>query len=523
MTDLIERVRDDGRQMIDDKGLIQGARAAKLLSERLASDPLLKFELLPKQALFAACLALEAWFAAANRAGKSDGLAAIVASYLRFGHLDPADLYRDARFTDIGKPVAVLLASPTFDLLNSVLIPKLFDNGRVPPQQAHSPFIPAHEIEEFSERKRFMRLKNGSMARFGAYEQGRELFQGWAGQLVGFDEVPPKDIYQECGIRIEAGTRLLIRGAMTLLPEKRQFETQGHWFYGDKVIPWTKRTVPRTSLDIITSSLYENIHLGKAEIEQLEAMYPAGSIERRIRLGGELLPGMLGAVAYPSFDRQIHVNPRLIGAALTPDFRRPLILCFDSNIEPATCTVHQDHNGFLRQLDEIVLESGTTRELAEAFMLRYPVHGAHLHIHGDATSQRRSAQTGKSDYDLMMEVFKQLPYPVRLFIPPSNPPVRDRVNAMNSKLIGPGGVVGLEVPPHCIETIADYETVQRSPEGGIKKSKDKRDPYYRRTHISDGIGYYVAGRYPVGMTFHKASTAGPPIPGMSHMKGPVRR
>lgn len=509
--------------MIDDLRILEGARAAKLLSERLAEDPLLKFVLLPKQATFAECQALEAWFAAANRAGKSDGLAAIVAAYLRFGVFDPKAIYRNERLQLGGAPAAVLLASPTFDLLNSVLLPKLFDNGRVPPNQAHAPFIPQREIAEFSERKRFIRLKNGSMAHLGAYEQGRELFQGKAVQLVGFDEVPPKDIYQECSLRIEAGTRLLIRGAMTLLPEKRQFETQGHWFYGDKVIPWQKRTVPRTNLDIITSSLYENTHLGQAEIDQLEAMYPVGSIERRIRLGGELLPGMLGAVAYPSFDRQIHVNPRLVGTALTPDFRRPLILCFDSNIEPATCTVHQDHNGFLRQLDEIFLETGTTRELAEAFMLRYPVHGAALHIHGDATSQRRSAQTGKSDYDQMLEVFKQLPYPVRLFVPPANPPVRDRINAVNHKLIGPGGVVGLEVPPHCLETIADYETVQRSADGGLKKAKDKRDPYYRRTHLTDGIGYFIVFRYPVGMVHVQRATAGPPIPGHGHMKGPATR
>ena len=209
---------------------------------------------------------------------------------------------------------------------------------------------------------------------------------------------------------------------------------------------------------------------------------------------------MLGATAYAAFDRQIHVNPRLVGPACVPDFRRPLIFCFDSNIEPATASVWQDVNGFLRCLDEIMLEVGTTRDIADAFQLRFPAHGAALHIYGDATSQRRSAQTGRSDYDLLLEVFKTLPYPVRLFIPTQNPPVRDRINAVNSKLVGPGGVVGLEVAPHCTEMIADFETVQRTPDGGIRKAKDKRDPYYRRSHLSDGAGYYIVGKYPVGQT-----------------------
>jgi phage terminase large subunit-like protein len=504
---------------MNDRDLLQGARASKLLAERLADDPLLNFQLHSRQQLFVENKGREVWMAAANRAGKSDVLAASTGSFLRFGLLNPQDLYRDGRFGFVGHPVAVLIASPTFDMLRTIFQPKLFDNGCVPPGQPHPPFIPAHEIAEFNERKRFLQLKNGSIAHFGAYEQGRELFQGKAVQLVAFDEVPPLPIYQESAIRVEAGTSLLIRGALTLLPDAKKFETHGHWFYGQKVVPWMRKILPREQLDIITASIYDNKHISRDEIERLEAIYPPGSIDNRIRLQGELLPGMLGAVAYPSFDRQIHVNPKLTGGMLRPDFRRPLILCFDSNIEPATATVLQDFNGFLRVLDEIVLEVGTTKDIADAFILRFPAHGAELHIHGDATSQRRSAQTGKSDYDLLLEVFRALPYPVRVFVPRSNPPVRDRVNALNAKLIGRGGVVGMEVPPHCVEIIADFESVQRSADGGLKKVKDKRDPYYRRTHLTDGLGYYVSFRYPVGTEPNtRRQSSHVPIPGHAGMK-----
>jgi len=35
------------------------------------------------------------------------------------------------------------------------------------------------------------------------------------------------------------------------------------------------------------------------------------------------------------------------------------------------------------------------------------------------------------------------------------------------------------------------------PRGGIKKATNRKDPYYRRTHSSDGIGYWIAYEAPV--------------------------
>ena len=45
--------------------------------------------------------------------------------------------------------------------------------------------------------------------------------------------------------------------------------------------------------------------------------------------------------------------------------------------------------------------------------------------------------------------------------------------------------------------IADLEQVLRDSRGGIKKSHDRKDPYYRRTHISDALGYWVVKDEPV--------------------------
>lgn len=58
-------------------------------------------------------------------------------------------------------------------------------------------------------------LKNGSRINFKSYEQGREKFQGAAKRLIWFDEEPPKDIWDECVVRVEAGQPLDVIMSMT--------------------------------------------------------------------------------------------------------------------------------------------------------------------------------------------------------------------------------------------------------------------------------------------------------------------
>jgi phage terminase large subunit-like protein len=52
---------------------------------------------------------------------------------------------------------------------------------------------------------------------FKSYEQGREKAQGAGKVLIWFDEEPPKDIWEEAFVRVEAGTRLYIILTMTAI------------------------------------------------------------------------------------------------------------------------------------------------------------------------------------------------------------------------------------------------------------------------------------------------------------------
>jgi hypothetical protein len=46
------------------------------------------------------------------------------------------------------------------------------------------------------------------------------------------------------------------------------------------------------------------------------------------------------------------------------------------------------------------------------------------------------------------------------------------------------------------ETIADFEQVLRDKQGKIKKTTNKKDPYFRRTSWTDGFGYMAHYREP---------------------------
>lgn len=60
-----------------------------------------------------------------------------------------------------------------------------------------------------------IRLDTGARINFKSYEQGREKFQGAGKRLIWFDEEPPKDIWEECFVRSEAGIPLDIIMTMT--------------------------------------------------------------------------------------------------------------------------------------------------------------------------------------------------------------------------------------------------------------------------------------------------------------------
>jgi hypothetical protein len=92
---------------------------------------------------------------------------------------------------------------------------------------------------------------------------------------------------------------------------------------------------------------------------------------------------------------------------------------------------------------------------------------------------------------------KDYPVPLALKVLDKNPSISDRVNSVNVACRGLQGVIDLEIDPSCEELITDLEQVITDGKQGIKKTFNKKDPYYRRTHMSDALGYWVSFEAPI--------------------------
>jgi len=159
--------------------------------------------------------------------------------------------------------------------------------------------------------------------------------------------------------------------------------------------------------------------------------------------------------------------------------------------------VGQRERSLFRVFDEFHLEEGNISEMCDLFKRNYPYHMAELWVYGDATGKSRTAQTNRSSYQIILNEMKDYPAPLRMNVPDSNPSVPDRINSVNVALRGPGAEINLEIDPTCIELIDDMDQVIGDGRQGIKKTFNKKDPYYKRTHTSDALGYWIFAEAPV--------------------------
>ncbi len=464
------------------------------IQERRANDPLYTWDAHAKQKAFIDAVmgegCYENWFLAANRAGKSDAGANCGARLARFGIENPRPAVGSSTVV-YDRATSGWVVSLDFPSSRDILQPKYFDNGFVQAGSTHPPFIPDREIEKDGWRvsDQVLRLKNGSIIGFKSAESGRKKFQGTGLDWCHFDEEPPREVYQECVIRVGGGRRLRIFGTCTLLPPEGQLGGVT-WVYTDLAKPWLDGK--RSDIGIFQAAIYDNPYILPEEIARLEAKYPEGSVERRIRLEGELLPGLSGARAYGAFSYALHVVPL---DALEP--RRPLCWTLDFNVEPMVSLVGQRHGRLFRVHRELILEEGSIGDMAQWFRQEYPSHRAEVWIFGDQTGGNRSGQTAQSYYSLIRGELRGYPVPYRILLPPKNPSQPDRINAVNRALRDEYGEIGVEIDPSCEELIADLEGVLRDAKGGVRKTYNTKDPYARRTHTSDAFGYWVAHQQPV--------------------------
>jgi phage terminase large subunit-like protein len=469
---------------------------AQEIGSRRRNDPLLLYKLHPKQREFVESTlygrAKENWFIAANRSGKSDAGSYIGATLARFG-VDNTRVQVNADGTSSSiqvrdRATSGWVSSLDFPTSRDVVQPKYFDNGFVPPGQRSAPFIPSHEIEQWRVDDQILKLKNGSIIGFKSADSGRRKYQGSEKDWMHMDEEHPWEIYEESAIRVGARPLKFFCTATILPPEGQQSTIS--WVFPKIINPWMEGKLSHVA--VFGASIHDNPGIALDEIARLESIYPEGSVARRIRMDGEWLPGIGGARAYPAFNRVIHVREQ---PEISPF--RALCWTWDFNVEPMASIIGQVDGGIYRIHKELTIEDASIPDMCDLFANTFRNHSSEIWIYGDATSERRSSQTGKTDYWVILQEMRRLRLSVVLRVPDVNPKVPDRINAVNRLCKDERGLVRLQIDPSCRELIGDLEGVLRDDRGGIKKVRNRKDPYFRRTHWSDALGYWLAYEEPV--------------------------
>lgn len=216
-------------------------------------------------------------------------------------------------------------------------------------------------------------------------------------------------------------------------------------------------------------------------------------------------------------------------ATLAYDPRRPLVFCFDFNVEPGVAAVIQEQtlpkqyehgpNGAVL-LDKPITGTGVIGEVyiprnsntpavCRKLIQDWGKHAGRVTCYGDATGGARgSAKIAGSDWELIEKELRPV-FAERLSmrVKSHNPAERSRVNAVNSRLLSTTGDVRMMVDakraPHVVK---DFEGVTTL-EGGSGEIDKKKSP--ELTHLSDSVGYYVEHEFPVtGPGMRKVDIAG---------------
>lgn len=170
----------------------------------------------------------------------------------------------------------------------------------------------------------------------------------------------------------------------------------------------------------------------------------------------------------------------------------PIIVCCDFNVDPMKWALIQNDNDKDYVFDEIVKADTDTEEVAKELFSRYGK--TTYYVYGDYSGTFRHTSSRTTDYDIIKHVIPN----AKIFTQP-NPPVINRINAVNWRLQNDRGVRRLFVDEKCKNVRNDFNKVKYK-EGTREEDKrqedyDGKNPLQSLVHISSGIGYYIEYEY----------------------------
>lgn len=197
---------------------------------------------------------------------------------------------------------------------------------------------------------------------------------------------------------------------------------------------------------------------------------------------------------------------------------REVSVCVDFNRDPGTAVIVQEQavedystddalpeniaDRFTAVLGEVflrdVLVTDVMRDVLE--LLRQKKHKAQVKVYGDASGGAGTAVAVEgSAIDLIPKVLAPtLGDRLDMRFQPGNPEVLSRVLAMNARMMAADGFARMVVDrSQCPQLIRDFQVVKKKERLRFDIEKPTSGPGKLRTHLSDGLGYYIHGEFPV--------------------------
>jgi hypothetical protein len=157
---------------------------------------------------------------------------------------------------------------------------------------------------------------------------------------------------------------------------------------------------------------------------------------------------------------------------------------WDFNIDPMSVVVAVRKGDTLYVIDEVRMFSSNTQEAVEEVRSRYPA--SKIWAYPDpAARQRKTSAGGNTD----VTILQNAGFVVK--VPHIHTPVRDRINAVNSRLCDAKGIRHLFIHPKCKYTI---EGLERHTYKENSSQPDKDSGY---DHMMDALGYMIDFMFPL--------------------------
>jgi hypothetical protein len=235
---------------------------------------------------------------------------------------------------------------------------------------------------------------------------------------------------------------------------------------------------------LVQASTFDNeLNLPDDYIPSLMESYPEQLI--RAYLNGQFVNLNSGTI-YHAYDRALNASQETVQPG------EPIFVGMDFNVGKMAAVIHVKRLGMPHAVDEIVNAYDTPdmiRQLRERFWLyaegKYS-STREIRIYPDASGDgRRSVNASTTDLALLKQAGFQV------IAPAANPPVKDRINAMNAMFCNAEQVRRYRVNADRCPTYADNLEQQIWDKNGEPDKKQGND------HSNDAGGYFIHKEYPI--------------------------